>query len=290
MAQETFVIFSEHITQRPGIKVNAIGDALDIRHNVRKVPSVTLASAHTHDYYEMVYYPAGNVKYYIEGNVYLLGPGDLLVVKKAEVHTLLLEADTPYERIVVQFLPENIVGPHAEQLVDFLDNRPLGKYNHYPAALFQTSHWHWLLDRICETESDVGKHNYLTALLWQLYEGYPKLLSAETSPDDLIAKVIHYINKHLAEPLSVPLLCADFFISKPQLHRKFKKSTGLTVWEYIVTKRLHRAKELLSDGIVPADACAQSGFNDYSSFYRSYKAHFGVCPKADLYRHMSKGK
>ena len=31
-------------------------------------------------------------------------------------------------------------------------------------------------------------------------------------------------------------------------------------------------------GVQPTKACAQAGFNDYSTFYRGYKKHFGYSP------------
>lgn len=78
------------------------------------------------------------------------------------------------------------------------------------------------------------------------------------------------------------MISEKFYISKSQLNRKFKRITGSTVWEYILTKRLIFAKELLQNGEHPTTVYLKSGFKDYCSFFRAYKIKFGVSPKNDL--------
>ena len=57
--------------------------------------------------------------------------------------------------------------------------------------------------------------------------------------------------------------------------------TGSSMWAYIKRKRLLLAKELLTGGENPYLVYEKCGFNEYSSFYRAYKAEFGVSPKED---------
>ena len=92
---------------------------------------------------------------------------------------------------------------------------------------------------------------------------------------------INYINNHLFEDLSLDNISETFYISKTHLTRKFKKYTGSTVWDYILTKRLLYAKELLKNGEKPTDVYVDCGFNDYCSFYRAYKLKFNLPPKDD---------
>lgn len=122
---------------------------------------------------------------------------------------------------------------------------------------------------------------YLTVLMCETEKEYHRVTETEQA-NDVISDVISFINAHLTEPLSLGVLCEKFYISKSQLNRRFRSITGSTVWEYIVTKRLLFAKELLQNGIHPTDVYLQSGFRDYCSFYRGYKTKFGVSPKCDL--------
>lgn len=246
------------------------------------VPDLSMFEMHAHDVYEIFCFLSGEAEYYVEGTVYPLSPGDILILKKAEAHSLLIKSCSPYERIVIFFSPDNLRGSLAHELLSVLDNRPLGKYNRYPAANIENRHWIFLMNEMCNTTCPDRRAAYLNALLWQLYDTYPMLHNGKVARADSFSDVIQYINEHLAENLSVPALCNKFFISKPQLNRKFKKITGSSVWNYIITKRLHLAKDLILNGTTAAEACVKSGFNDYSSFYRSYRAHFGISPKQDL--------
>ena len=97
----------------------------------------------------------------------------------------------------------------------------------------------------------------------------------------LTEKAIGYIKEHLTEDLSLDSLCEKFYISKAQLNRNFKRTTGTTVWSYIQTKRLLLAKEMLGNGYNPVKVAANCGFNDYCSFFRAYKTKFSVSPKND---------
>lgn len=246
-----------------------------------EAPDLEKFNMHTQECYEIYCFLEGNADYFVEGTVYSLKSGDILILKKAEAHSLLIHTLCPYERIVVHFTAEGITADLRKLLCQFLDNRPLGRNNRYPAALFKNNNWQYYLKRIYSTRDFTQRQIYLSTLLYELWEAYPKICSSESAEKNPITDVIGYINDNLTENLSLELLCCEFFMSKAQLNRKFKKATGSTVWEYIMTKRLLLAKEYLQEGESPTQVCAKSGFNDYCSFYRAYKAKFGSSPKAD---------
>lgn len=285
MANEIFADFRKfpdepvHPNRTKAIPLNDPASSVFVWENDRKVPKLTMLTPHDHEHYEVILYLAGDVKYYIEGTVYSIGPEDILLIKRGEMHTLLVEADTPYERIVLQFDADTLVGSSTETLLHFLDDRPFGRCNRYSATGLQQNHLFWLAQQICNRESPSDKRAYLTALLWQLYDIAPCQQDQEDLQPDVLVNVIRYVNEHLTEDLTIPAICDKFYISKSQLNRKFKQHTGFTTWEYILTKRLHLARTLLRRGNTPAAACLQSGFRDYSAFYRIYKARFGVSPR-----------
>lgn len=251
--------------------------------NRTEVPDLDKFTMHTQDCYEIYCFLDGDADYFVEGTVYTLRSGDILILKKAEAHSLLIKSLVPYERIAVHFSPDTVLGFRAPMLLEFLDSRPLGKFNRYPASMFRNN-WIYYLKQICTYKDYYPRQVYITTLLWELYENYHKITGLDTADRDPITDVIGYINDRLTEKLSLEQLCDRFFMSKAQLNRRFKKATGSTVWEYIMAKRLLLAKERLQAGVPPTTACTQSGFNDYCAFYRAYKAKFGNSPKADQLR------
>ncbi len=242
-------------------------------------PDTALFQMHTHDWYEIFCFLRGKARYFVEGTVYPLHAGDILIMKKAESHTLLLLKDSPYERITVHFNPD-AVNIASDRLRAFLDERPLGKKNRFSANVFKGQNWLYYLEKIVDAPDSETARLYLTVLLSELCESAPNIPEGSEARDN-ISDVIDYINSHLGDDLSLDSICSVFHTSRSHTNRKFRQMTGSSMWEYIKLKRLLLAKELLHAGESPYRVYEKCGFNEYSSFYRAYKAEFGVSPKND---------
>ena len=116
-----------------------------------------------------------------------------------------------------------------------------------------------------------------------LLEGIGKMFKqdagAGTLPDTLEYRIIRHINQNLDKELSIEELCEQFYISRAQLCRRFKKITGTSVGKYITAKRLIAAQNLLRQGRKPTEVFSVCGYQDYSTFYRAYMQYFGYSPK-----------
>lgn len=234
-------------------------------------------SMHSHEYYELYCFLKGDVKYFVEGNIYHLKPGDLLIMKKSEAHSLIINNNVPYERIVVFFNDEAIVGNENHELTSFINKKPLGKNNRYSANDLKEFDYMYLLRKMCSLKDKSKKSLYLSVIINELATAK----CSEGIYSENTAEIIEYINEHITENLKLDNICERFFISKAHLIRRFKALTGTTVWDYILTKRLVMARVLLQSGERPYDIFLKCGFNDYCSFFKAYKTKFGVSPKAD---------
>ena len=96
-------------------------------------------------------------------------------------------------------------------------------------------------------------------------------------PDNLIP-VLDHIDRFPDEDLSLSNLEVKFHINRYHLARLFKKHTGSKLHQYIIYKRISRAKQLLIDGYGVTETSVMSGFNDYSNFYRMFRKTVGVPP------------
>lgn len=248
--------------------------------NYSENPDLTLFNTHTHDNYEIFCFISGDAKYYVEGNIYDLRPSDILIIKKAEAHSLLINKPTPYTRYVVNFNAAALLGDAAERLLPIIDAKPLGKFNSVLATDTQKNSWLYYLNKIVRAEDENEKRLYLTVLLNELCENIEKSENLDFN-DVSNDKIIDYINEKLMEIKTLDEICEHFYISKTHLNRRFKALTGSTVWNYIVTKRLIFAKDLLLQGRKPREVSEICGYDEYSSFFRAYKLLFGVSPKED---------
>ena len=104
--------------------------------------------------------------------------------------------------------------------------------------------------------------------------------AAETPPqyDPKIAQTLSYINENLSQPLTVEALAERVYLSKYHFMRLFKAQTGSTVHAYVRQRRLLYAAQLIRQGENVNKAAADSGFEEYSTFFRAFRESFGVSP------------
>jgi AraC-like DNA-binding protein len=83
------------------------------------------------------------------------------------------------------------------------------------------------------------------------------------------------------EPLEVPVLARAARLSPAHFSREFKRTFGETPHQYLLTRRLERAAELLrnTDRSV-AEICFAVGLASAGSFTTSFKRAFGMTPTA----------
>ena len=95
----------------------------------------------------------------------------------------------------------------------------------------------------------------------------------------LALKIKKYLDENYLEEFILEDLAKKFDLSVVHLIRVFKKEFGLPIHSYILNKKVHRAKELLSSNIPVSLIAQNSGFFDQSHLNRSFKRIFQITPK-----------
>ena len=245
---------------------------------LKERPTRDIFPLHTHDDYEILCFLSGNADYSVEGNRYKLVPGDIIIMRKNESHHLILKSDTPYERIVVNF--EFVGETGFEDLLAPFNNRVAGEKNIYRPSLLKDSNLIFCLKKLTSTRDKTRQICWLLPFLDELNNVFELGKIHEKPTKDKATDVINYINAHLTEEISLASISEEFFISQNHLNRLFKESTGTTLWDYVTLKRLVLAKEKLALGEKPTQIYRDLGFNDYATFFRAYRKHFGDSPKS----------
>jgi AraC family transcriptional regulator len=94
-----------------------------------------------------------------------------------------------------------------------------------------------------------------------------------------LRRVTEYIEEHLDQNLSLSRLAGVAMVSASHLKTLFKRSTGLTVHEYVVQRRVERAKTLLQRGELPVGQVAlAAGFSHQSHMARWMRRVLGMTP------------
>jgi AraC family transcriptional regulator len=127
-----------------------------------------------------------------------------------------------------------------------------------------------------------------TSLAVHLVRHYATRPSAAREPRGGLAhyqlrRVLDYMQAHLTEDMPLRALAEAAGLSPFHFARLFKQSTGLAPHQYLIQRRVERAKGLLltSDAAI-ADIAVRVGFCDQSHFAAHFKRLYGITPKAFL--------
>ena len=248
---------------------------------------------HYHEFHKITIFISGNVQYFIEGKTYSLEPYDIVLVNRNDIHRVQVDSSVPYERIIVYISPgfmeayrtdhydlsycfEKAKKEHSNVLrIHALEKSSLFKVtNRLERSFSDTEYASDLYRQILFLEFMIhlnraalkNKAEFLDASLYN-----PKIVN-----------LIQYINQHLTDSLTMDDLSARVYLSKYYMMRLFKAETGYMIGNYITYRRLLLARSLILKGIPITQACLSSGFQDYSTFSRAYKAEFQEPPRSLL--------
>lgn len=247
-------------------------------------------SFHYHDFNKILILLNGDVSYTIEGRSYQLSQNDIVFVNAGEVHKPVIESDAPYERIVIYVSPDFLTSyqkgdadlntcfkqAHKEQshvlrIKSFANSRLNGSIQKLEASLhdkdFANELYHEIL--FLEFMIELNRASLCDAISY----------IRNTAANKTILSVIEYLNAHLTEDISIDTLAEQFFLSRYYLMHAFKEETGYTIGNYLATKRLLLAKEMIATGRPITEVCYACGYKNYSTFSRAYKKTFGKAPR-----------
>lgn len=239
---------------------------------------------HYHDFHKIIVFVSGKVTYHIEGKAYQLKPQDILLVSQGAIHKPEIDPSIPYECYIF-WIRDDLSSPELNTCFQKANDRSFNLIR--LDSVLQEK----LKDLLPEIEHSLRDTQFgdsiLSKALFAQFMVYINriFLKSSTAPDQKsyssdsqVEQLLKYINRNLSENLSIDHLAERFFFSKYHMMRKFKKETGYTIHNYIISKRLLHARSLITQGTPVMKAAMQSGFQDYTAFVRAYKKQFGTVP------------
>lgn len=265
------------------------GDYPKIRymHTLSEKPNPAEFERHCHPYYELLYVKNGNGKYVVESAEYPLQANTLLFLRPYEFHYVCPSKNAHYERYVIHFYGDVLFNGTLSALSFLQPDKLKGKGVYFPfgnekktiSTLFDS------MDTACRifegrrhktAKEETMQLSLLAQLLLLLSLEEPE--SRAAGDEDLVGRIIEYINLNLSNDLNLEDISQRFFISKFYLCRVFKEHTGVSLITYLNTKRIAMAEQLIKQGEPSTSVAYQVGYKTYSSFYRSYCRYTGHSP------------
>lgn len=259
-------------------------ESLKIHHTLTARPSKDnfAFQSHSHNMYEIYLFLNGDGDFVVEGNVVPLERGVLIFTLCGQTHNLLLKSDEkPYERIALMF-GEKYLPKKCEELLQMASKSGC-------VAKFSENEINWLLQSLEILKSGDSEYtkkslsaSLINLIVHKTMISSQKANTYDETEDNLVKQIIHYIDRHFGENISLDSIERALYRDKAYLGRRFKEVMGCSMWEYIIRKRIFSARQQLYLTQSVSDAFAASGFGDYSAFYRKYKKYVGCSPSEDL--------
>lgn len=252
-----------------------------------------------HDFWELLYVDKGSVEVRADDRTHELTQGHIIFHKPDEFHTVQVKSHhKPPNLIVISF---DCASPGMATLADRV-------------LMLQDRDRQWLTLVVQEgirafrpPFDDPSEHRlernpdapfgseqlmraYLEILLVSLIRQCrdaeserrpPKLTSVYKSnfEEELSDRIVAYLREHLAEPLSLELVCNQFHLGKSRLKQVFHDRFRCGVMEYVRTLKLEEAKSLIREQKYNlTEIAAKLGYASIHYFSREFKKNAGMSP------------
>lgn len=241
---------------------------------------------HEQAVYEITYVLSGTGAFYVDDTVYTMQKGDLLLVRKGQMHNIISAEIEPLRFFYLGFdFVEPIVNEKIAQLKSFFDTNEQVQFHN--AVSLQDTFMRVLSKFISDDVlSNLLVEAYMQEIICGVYRIFSRkfyknyLLSGSNNSDEkLVYDVINYIDVHLESMENLSALSAEFWYSYTHIAQKFSAFTGESLKSYHTKRRFEKSNEYLRQGYSVTKVAELMGFKSIQAFSRAYKKYVGMAPR-----------
>lgn len=211
---------------------------------------------HVRDYYLIHYVSAGRGVFQNPRKSYQVTEGQAFLIRPGEVCKYTADLNHPWVYTWIGFLGN--MAPAFDRAPDVFEADGL---------LFE--------EMLSVDQFSSSQTAFLAGTLFKLYCS----LFDEKEKPDYVNRTIGYININYMKPIRVEQIADLLGINRKYLARIFKEKTGNTMQQYLIQKRVAKAKRLLSRGFNVEETAFMVGYTDSFTFSKIFKKYCGVSPK-----------
>lgn len=252
--------------------LNFIYKDIDFQHKLDEAGhSSEIFEKHIHPFNELLYFISGNVVYTVEGESRKLEPGDIIYIPSGKYHFATVDTTSEYERCVIKF-PDYYVPQHIKKIRDY-----------HPSFLRSKQQYVYMFKEFDEMRKAYSNDEIYTICMCNVIRLLVEIYHSSTTPlqkevPAIIKLLIDYINDNLDKKITLESLSRASNFSKSYISNEFKLYMKTPIIQYVRNKKILAAHKMIEDGSRPYQVAKQFGFDDYSTFYRSYVSIIGHPP------------
>ena len=240
---------------------------------------------HYHDYYELVFFEEGDIKYVCEGSVFYPKYGDIILIPPGKFHMSVIDSDsTHYKRHVFYLYPFAFESIGHSELTSFLNRTKNGDIFTFDSIEVKQNFIDLLerLKSISQRESSTLEYalmlSYVIHIFYLLNQKNCQPKNEISSLPENILSLKRYVDTNFAQITSVTEVAEHFYYSREYVSRLFKKYFDTTISDYIMKRRIAESQLLIMQDIPLIDIAYQVGFGSLSTFIRAFRAVTNMTP------------
>lgn len=230
-----------------------------------------------HNCHEILLFLGGETTFLSEEKRISLSPYQIIIIPKETYHQFINVKDEDYHRCVFSFYDI----PEFEELIEgCMHTTRVIEANSGQKLLFRKMNE--ILDSdFSENEKQILMYSLLSLVLSEISRAHSDIEEG-SKPSEVTLGCIELINAEICTKISIPELSRRLNVSVSTLTQSFKRDMNISVYQYILRKKLILARQRIHEGESATAAAMSCGFNDYSSFYKQYKKMFGTSPSEKI--------
>lgn len=262
----------------PYIRINEI---LGYYYNIRN--SGYNFKGETHNYFELTYVDRGCMKTIVDDMEYELRENELIIYGPGQFHRQEIPVGESCSYVTIIFDMESIIFDDNDSGYDVILNKIFG-YDKKIQTLIK--------DFVNESSSQIPYMNSLMLCLLQETiirllqsefighkENHPVTEVRQHYQDELLNKILSYINETITEPITVAEICQKFSLSRSSLQILFKENLQQTPKKYISELKLEKSCQLIRESkYTISEIALMLGFNSIHYFSRAFTQKYNMSP------------
>lgn len=242
-----------------------------------------------HNNYELIFVKRGNIEFWVEGEKIDLKAGDMLIIKPQTRHRFEVVGSYRAEFIVMGFYlkPESRFKlDQMKEIYGFLNSLEKAYSQYYYLHIRKKSNIFFCLESILQEtkENKEGVLLYIKSLELFVYITR-EIFNIETKRNfdytRIAQQIKDIIDQNYLEDIKISNIAKRLFMSESTVSRIFKSQFGILPKEYLLSKRIEKAKEYLPiSNLKISEIAIMCGFSSLQRFNDIFKKYIGISPTA----------